>query len=88
MMSTNISDRKKIRRRDYKQVLDTDHGLDEKYDENTPAEVLFGSSGSCMLDPEVTEGPLCKSRPRPAYLKTAYPNHCPKGFVANRFDGR
>lgn len=78
----NTNERKKIRRRDWNEVIGTDHLVDADYNENTSAEELFGASGSCMLDPEVTEGPLCELQETPCFeLQTLT---LQKGFVANK----
>jgi len=46
--------------RDLKQLLNTTHLSPHNYTLETPASVLFSSNNSCVLSPEVTEGPYCK----------------------------
>ncbi|KAK3315366.1 Intradiol ring-cleavage dioxygenase [Apodospora peruviana] len=43
--------------RDFGTVLKTSHHSNESYTLKTPASELFGSNNSCILSPEVTEGP-------------------------------
>lgn len=38
-------------------ALNTSHHSDEDYTLDTPEETIFASNGSCVLSPEVTEGP-------------------------------
>ncbi|KAM7217716.1 Intradiol ring-cleavage dioxygenase [Rhypophila decipiens] len=44
--------------RDLDSVLRKSHHSDKDYDLETPYEVIFGSNSSCVLSPEVTEGPF------------------------------
>lgn len=46
--------------RDFRTVLNTSHQSTEKYNSQTPADVLFAGNNSCILTPEVTEGPYCE----------------------------
>ena len=39
------------------------HASDEDYTIDTDPAVLFEGSGSCVLNPEATEGPFCKILP-------------------------
>ncbi|KAK0644561.1 Intradiol ring-cleavage dioxygenase [Cercophora newfieldiana] len=48
---TNVVDR------DITELLNKTHHSTEKYTLQTPVETLFASNGSCVLSPEVTEGP-------------------------------
>jgi hypothetical protein len=47
--------------RDVGEVLGKSHLSPEKYTLQTPLETIFASNSSCVLSPEVTEGPYCKS---------------------------
>lgn len=58
-----LEDRPVARKRDYTDVLNTDHESDREVSPNTDDEELFGETNNCVLSPEVTEGPLCKSHP-------------------------
>lgn len=41
--------------------LNTSHHSDLDVDPSTDPSVLFGSGGTCMLGPGVTQGPYCMS---------------------------
>ncbi|KAJ4301486.1 hypothetical protein N0V90_003578 [Kalmusia sp. IMI 367209] len=43
--------------RNFKEVLNTSHHSTEYYNTSTPADILFIGNNSCILTPEVTEGP-------------------------------
>lgn len=45
--------------RSLEELLKTSHHSKENYTLATPADVLFASNNSCVLSPEVTEGPYC-----------------------------
>lgn len=52
---------KGVQRRDVDSDLSTSHNsTDLGYTENTSISQLFSSNGSCLLTPEVTQGPYCK----------------------------
>ncbi|KAF2108095.1 Intradiol ring-cleavage dioxygenase [Lophiotrema nucula] len=46
-----------IERRDFGKALNTSHHSSQNYTSSTPADVLFAGNASCILSPEVTEGP-------------------------------
>ena len=46
--------------RDIGTVLNTSHHSTENYTSETPADILFAGNNSCILSPEVTEGPYCE----------------------------
>jgi hypothetical protein len=46
--------------RDIGTVLNTSHHSTENYTSDTPADILFAGNNSCILSPEVTEGPYCE----------------------------
>lgn len=50
--------------RDFRQALNTSHQSTQNYTSQTPADVLFAGNNSCILSPEVTEGPYCKELSR------------------------
>ena len=50
----------RFQKRDLEDVLDTDHNKTELgYTPDTPPEELFAGINSCILTPEVTQGPYC-----------------------------
>jgi hypothetical protein len=49
--------------RDLPQLLNTSHHSPNKYTLETPTDIIFSGNNSCILSPEVTEGPYCKSIP-------------------------
>lgn len=58
-----------LKKRDLDGVLATDHNkTDQGYTVNTDAATLFAGYNSCVLTPEVTQGPYCKS---PSYATEA-----------------
>jgi hypothetical protein len=51
-----------LKKRDFDSVLATNHNMTEKgYTQNTDPATLFAGYNSCVLTPEVTQGPYCKS---------------------------
>jgi hypothetical protein len=53
-----------LKKRDFSTVLSTSHNeTSAGYTENTDPATLFAGYNSCLLTPEVTQGPYCKSRP-------------------------
>jgi hypothetical protein len=52
--------KRSIEKRDFNTVLNTNHHSDKNYTLATPADVLFAGNNSCILSPEVTEGPYCE----------------------------
>jgi hypothetical protein len=53
----------KRKKRDLDGVLNTSHNLtDLRFTPNTDHSTLFASINSCVLTPEVTQGPYCKSK--------------------------
>ena len=46
--------------RDFRTALNTSHHSAHNYTSQTPADVLFAGNASCILSPEVTEGPYCE----------------------------
>lgn len=56
-----------LKKRDIEDVLNTDHNKTELgYTRDTDAATLFAGYNSCLLTPEVTQGPYCKSSPSPS----------------------
>ncbi|KAF2682281.1 extracellular dioxygenase-like protein [Lentithecium fluviatile CBS 122367] len=53
----SLRKKRSLKARDFKTVLATDHQSTEKYNAQTPADILFSGNNSCILTPEVTEGP-------------------------------
>ena len=51
-----------LKKRDLESVLSASHNqTDQGYTLNTDASTLFAGINSCVLTPEVTQGPYCKS---------------------------
>lgn len=55
-----LRQKRDLEARDFPTVLNTSHHSTEKYNSQTPPEVLFAGNNSCILTPEVTEGPYCR----------------------------
>lgn len=56
----HLRKKRSLETRDFRTALNTSHHSTEKYNSQTPADVLFAGNNSCILTPEVTEGPYCK----------------------------
>lgn len=56
----NRNKKRSVERRDFTSVLATDHHSNESYTPATPDDVIFAGNTSCILSPEVTEGPYCE----------------------------
>jgi hypothetical protein len=53
------------KKRDLDGILSTSHNMtDQHYSPNTDAATLFAGINSCVLTPEVTQGPYCKWQTR------------------------
>jgi len=46
--------------RDLTSLLNVTHHSSECYTLDTPVETIFATNNSCVLSPEVTEGPYCE----------------------------
>lgn len=55
--NTDILGTHMIKARDVDTVLNTDHESPEAYTPDTPLETVFSGNNSCILSPDVTEGP-------------------------------
>lgn len=51
-----------IVKRDVPTLLNTTHASSESYTPSTDEATIFSGNNSCILSPEVTQGPYCKSR--------------------------
>jgi protocatechuate 3,4-dioxygenase beta subunit len=61
--------KRSLKKRDIEDVLNTDHNKTELgYTRNTDAATLFAGYKSCLLTPEVTQGPYCKSSPSSPWI--------------------
>lgn len=49
-----------LKARDFGTVLNTTHLSPVNYTLETPEDTIFAGNSSCILSPEVTEGPYCK----------------------------
>lgn len=57
--------KRSLKKRTLTSVLATDHNQTSLgYTENTDAATLFSGNNSCILTPEVTQGPYCTYQPR------------------------
>lgn len=56
----SLRKKRSLEARDFKSVLNTSHHSEKNYTSETPADVIFAGNKSCVLSPEVTEGPYCK----------------------------
>jgi hypothetical protein len=52
--------KRSIEARDFREALNTSHQSTQNYTSETPADILFAGNNSCILSPEVTEGPYCE----------------------------
>jgi hypothetical protein len=64
--------KRSLKGRDIKKVLNTSHHSTEDYNLETPPDILFAGKSSCILSPEVTEGPYC-AYPMPVCSCTRHP---------------
>ena len=61
-----------LMKRDFEEVLNTDHNkTDLGYTLNTDADTLFKGQNSCILTPEVTQGPYCKTKPHQTFSRAS-----------------
>ena len=51
--------KRSLETRDFRKALNTSHLSTQNYTTETPAEIIFAGNNSCVLTPEVTEGPYC-----------------------------
>lgn len=58
-MAASLMKKRGLKNRDLTTLLNTSHHSSEDYTLDTPETTLFASNGSCVLSPEVTEGPYC-----------------------------
>lgn len=56
-MATSLMKKRGLEGRDITTLLNTTHHSSEDYTTDTPETTIFASNGSCVLSPEVTEGP-------------------------------
>jgi hypothetical protein len=59
-----------IVKRDFEDVLNTDHHSNASVTPDSPDDVIFAGNASCILQPETTEGPYCKRLHRALILFT------------------
>lgn len=58
----NARAKRGLKKRDFDTILATSHNqTSQGYTLNTDAATLFAGNASCVLTPEVTQGPYCKS---------------------------
>ncbi|KAB5582788.1 Intradiol ring-cleavage dioxygenase [Coniochaeta sp. 2T2.1] len=56
-IANNLLKKRNLKNRDIDELLDTSHHSSESFTLDTPVETIFASNNSCILSPEVTEGP-------------------------------
>ena len=60
-MVERLRQKRSLDTRDFRKALNTSHHSSKNYTSETPPGVVFAGNSSCILSPEVTEGPYCKS---------------------------
>ncbi|PSN71708.1 aromatic compound dioxygenase [Corynespora cassiicola Philippines] len=56
-MVANLRVKRGLLKRDFEEVLNTDHHSELDVTPDSPDDVIFGANSSCILQPETTEGP-------------------------------
>lgn len=59
-MVKHLRAKRGIVKRDFEEVLNTDHHSNKTVTPDSPDEVIFGANSSCILQAETTEGPYCE----------------------------
>lgn len=60
-MVHHLRTKRGIMKRDFEEVLNTDHHSNASVTPESPDDVIFAGNASCILQPETTEGPYCES---------------------------
>ena len=60
-MVEHLRTKRSLEARDFRTALNTSHLSSHNYTSHTPSDVIFAGNKSCILSPEVTEGPYCTS---------------------------
>jgi hypothetical protein len=61
-MVHHLRTKRGIVKRDFDDVLNTDHHSNASVTPDSPDDVVFAGNASCILQPETTEGPYCMSQ--------------------------
>lgn len=59
-MVQQLRTKRGIVKRDFEEVLNTDHHSNASVTPDSPDDIVFAGNASCILQPETTEGPYCK----------------------------
>jgi DNA-binding helix-hairpin-helix protein with protein kinase domain len=59
-LASQLIKRNGLQERDFIASLNTSHLSHKEYSANTPETTIFATNNSCVLSPEVTEGPYCE----------------------------
>lgn len=59
-MVQHLRTKRGIVKRDFEEVLNTDHHSNASVTPESPDDIVFSGNASCILQPETTEGPYCK----------------------------
>ena len=60
-MVNHLRAKRGIVKRSFEDVLNTDHHSNASVTPDSPDDVIFAGNASCILQPETTEGPYCRS---------------------------
>jgi len=60
-MVQHLRTKRGIVKRDFEEVLNTDHHSNASFTPESPDDVVFAGNASCVLQAEATEGPYCES---------------------------
>jgi|SRR5690242_4233898 len=58
-MVQHLRTKRGLVKRDFEDVLNTDHRSNASVTPDSPDDVVFAGNASCILQPETTEGPYC-----------------------------
>jgi hypothetical protein len=67
-MVQHLRTKRGIVKRDFEDVLNTDHHSNASVTPDSPDDVVFAGNASCILQPETTEGPYCEDFSVRCYL--------------------
>jgi hypothetical protein len=60
-MVQHLRTKRDIVKRDFEEVLNTDHYSNAWVTPDSPDDIIFAGNASCILQPETTQGPYCES---------------------------
>ncbi|OIW24725.1 hypothetical protein CONLIGDRAFT_103685 [Coniochaeta ligniaria NRRL 30616] len=64
-LATGLLKKRHLQNRDLTSLLNVSHHSSESYTLDTPVGTIFATNNSCILSPEVTEGPYCECSSEP-----------------------